>query len=175
MSLEESIEARILKYLYLLETENLTEKAYKREIARNIGASERAVYTYLQRLRKKGYIELSGQKGVQRFYKLTDTGRALAWALLNPDALAALYKQEVTARSVGARQPSVEEMLSPVQFYLDLVESMLREHLTSKVPIVTDVFLRESFSRLQEMKTILQNNLRRLDDVLDSLRYFIEE
>jgi DNA-binding PadR family transcriptional regulator len=121
MSLEESIEARILKCLYSFEMKGRPETAYKREIARGVKVSERAAYTYLQTLTRKGLIEVSEQKGIQRFYKLTDKGRAMAWALLNPDALAALYETEETVRNIGVRLPQ-----SLSGFYAD-VESLTED------------------------------------------------
>jgi DNA-binding MarR family transcriptional regulator len=150
MSLEESIEARILKKLYMLESEGDMEKAYKREIARSLGISEKAAYTYLRSLLRKGYIKVSRQEGVQRFYSLTEKGRALAWALKNPDELAALSRGEETVK-LGGRLIAHPQM------------RIIRQ--TEEISKGLDILLKDSFAlqvldeedlqKLKEAKRIL--------------------
>lgn len=153
MSLEKSIEARILKYLYSLERRGELEKAYKREIARNIGVSERATYTYIQTLINKGYIELSREQGIQRFYKLTDVGRALAWALLNPDELATLSGKEEIAKLGGG----IEDHANTYK-----MGRHVSEELETFIPLAEAMGFRvDEIKKIKETKEIIERKIKR--------------
>ena len=94
---------RILSALY-----NQKEKElYTTELARKTNLSLRHIDRVLPKMLEEGLIEVY-QKNNKKYYKLTDKGRALAFALNNLDDLVKLladsYLKEETARERSRRE-----------------------------------------------------------------------
>jgi DNA-binding MarR family transcriptional regulator len=100
------------------------------EIARGLKTTKAMISTNIRRLEKKGLVELE-KKGPLKFYRLSEKGEALTWALVdlyekNPDVLTALYEAEETARNIGVRvPPSLSVFFNQVESLTEAEENLL--------------------------------------------------
>lgn len=96
-SLAEKSTVRVMKTLY--------EKGqlYASQLARELGITVRHLDRILPRLMQDSLVKCY-KEGGRKYCELTEKGEALVWAILNPDALADLYKREETARVQGVRK-----------------------------------------------------------------------
>ena len=97
----------ILQYLYE-RIEKHESKPYLTEMAKELGTTKAVMSDNVRNLERSNLVE-SEKKGPLKFYKLSAKGEALAWALLNPDALADLYKMEETERGREVKVPLTGE------------------------------------------------------------------
>jgi DNA-binding MarR family transcriptional regulator len=158
-------ELRILEYLYEKNKKG-EPRPYLTEMARDIGTTKAVVSDNIKKLRRDNLIE-SEKKGPLKFYKLSAKGEALAWALLNPDALADLYETEETAESIGVRLPkSLSDFYNEAQSLTVAEESLLREYAQGKITKL------ECSRRFFELKKIRDDLSKRFEN---SRGMFIKE
>jgi DNA-binding PadR family transcriptional regulator len=95
-SLREVAVARVLLLLYK------KKKLYTTELAKQdeYSISWRHLHRILPSMVQEGLVKTELVRN-KKYYSLTEKGEALAWALLNPDALADLYRKEETVRGIG--------------------------------------------------------------------------
>lgn len=152
-------ELRILQYLYERSEADKT-RPYLTEIARDLGTTKAMISNNINKLEKKGLIE-SEKKGPLKFYKISEMGKALTWGLLNPDALADLYEEEETVRSIGARSPLLLDFVGDIQSLWDM-EAKLLEKVGRENRVPTD--WSKGISKIRKEKSRLDKKFQSTKD-----------
>jgi predicted transcriptional regulator len=114
-SIKQRTEVRILEALYS------KNRLYASQLAREVNLTVRHVDRVLPKMANDNLIKIYKERN-KKYCEITEKGRALAWALLHPEDLAALFVKEETARSM--KEP---ELLS--------IKKLLEEEYSSILPI----------------------------------------
>lgn len=107
---------------------------YTEELARKAELSLRHTKRVLPNIIREKLIE-QYQKKNKNYYKLTEKGEAIAWGLVNPDALVDLCEKEETARAVKVEAPLLsafcEQILSLMNKEEEVLENVGKEKIIS--------------------------------------------